>query len=408
MSASKLQAVQEARPARGKATSPPPEAFHDAPAAEVIRVLEDFTSQWSAPEAVIRDNADLARRLRKELKQLPAWDDALRARTLAKKVAQHRFGLPFKCNFEISAVCPLQCEYCVLTKDSALARQRRKPLMEWSDFEATWRYMEAFTTEVEFTGGEPLLNPKLFAMIREMNRAGVYSQVTTNAQLLTEADVEELLDAQPTRILIAYDSSEARAYESTRRRGKLSRLNENIRRLSDCKRRSGNTQPEICLQMIVHRKNYMHVDRFWEEAEAMDVDAAAIKPVLIWPGRGEEYERAMIRNYLVLEHPVSYHKLDESGELVKLRQPGVCPNVQNVVIGSGTEVIPCWYILLDTHVAGYAADTPFPEIWYGAAYREYRRRMVEETVSPACPGCLGLNFDPALWQERSFRGEGHR
>jgi MoaA/NifB/PqqE/SkfB family radical SAM enzyme len=380
-----------------------PKRLRGRSGAEVILEIERFTSQWRTPEDVIRDHPDLRDELRYQLHRLPPWDDWVRARTLAKKVAQHRFVLPLKCNFEVASVCPLRCEYCVLTQDSEHSLHRRKPLMELDDFLSVWPYMEAFTTEVEFTGGEPLINRHLYPMIEAMNRAGVFSQVTTNAQLLGEERIEPLLQAQPAKVLIAYDSSDPEAYENTRVRGKLGKLNDNIRHLIDRKRELRLAYPEICLQMVVHRKNYMHIERFWSEAEALGADSAAIKPVLVWPGQGEEYIRKMIRDYLIPDHPMSYHKVDEHGRLVKRRKPGVCPNVQNVVIGSGTEVIPCWYILLDPYVAGYAADLPFPEIWYSDEYMAYRRRMVEETVSDACPGCLGI-YDPNLWKERRFGG----
>ncbi|MHC4697378.1 MAG: radical SAM protein [Planctomycetota bacterium] len=376
-------------------------ALRHCSGAEVIRQIEEFTSQWRTPDDVIAANTDLEGQLRCELSRLPRWHESLQARALSKKVAQHRFDLPFKCNLEVAAVCPLRCEYCVLTKDSAHSQQRRKPLLDWEDFLTAWHYMEAFTTEVEFTGGEPVINPHLGRMIQEMNRAGVYSQLTTNAQLLREDRIEQLLQARPVRVLIAYDSSDEEAYESTRLRGRLSKLNDNIHRMISRKRELGDPFPEICLQMVVHRKNYQDIDRFWAEAEEMGADSAAIKPVLVWPGGNEEYQRKMVRDYLIPDHPMSYHKVDGEGRLIRPRNPGVCPNTQNVVVGSGTEVIPCWYILLDTYIAGYAADTPFPEIWYSDEYTEYRRRMAEETVSEACPGCIGI-YSPNLWEERRF------
>jgi radical SAM protein with 4Fe4S-binding SPASM domain len=274
--------------------------------------------------------------------------------------------------------------------------------MSFDDFLRIWRFMEPFTTEVELTGGEPLLNNDVFDMIAEMAKTDVHITLTTNAQLLNEEIISRIIEEPPTRILIAYDSSDKEKYESTRTRGKLSVLNNNIKLLIKRKNELGHENPMVVLQMVVHKKNQHNIKDFLQAAENMKADAATIKPILVWPGIGKKYEMMMIDKYLIPDNDLSYHRVDKNGSLVKQRKPGVCPNVQQVHIGSGSEVIPCWYILKDTFVAGYASDTPFLEIWYNDEYIEYRRKMIKKTVNKACSGCIGIH-DPKLWSIHNLK-----
>lgn len=365
--------------------------------AEMITEIEKFISDWNYPENVIRDNPAMEKELRGELTRIPSKDEKVLARALGKKVAQDRFILPRKCNIEVISSCILKCEFCTLHDD--LKQYRRKTRMTYEDFMKIWKYMEVFTTELEFTGGEPLLNKEVFAMIRETKKTGVYSTLTTNAQLLNKKLCEDILEAQPSRILIAFDSVRAENYESARVKGKFERLRENVIHLSQRKHEMGLEFPEINIQMVVSKKNKDEIEQFWREAVAMNVDSASIKPILVWPGSGHEFEKKMIDEYLIPSHPMGYHQVDSNGELVKPRKPGFCSNTRTVHIGSGSEVIPCWYILKDTYVAGYAVDIPFVDIWFSDEYKEYRQQMTDDTVSDACPGCIG-KYEPSMFITR--------
>ena len=370
-----------------------PRRFKGKTGEEVLEKIEDYISQWKTPEEVISKNP--RNDWHNVIRIQPDASPEVLARFAAKRVAQEKFRLPEKINVEASAICPLQCEYCVL---SDLKKFRRKSLMSYEDFLKIWKYMEVFTTLVEFTGGEPLLNKDLPAMITKARETGVYSRLATNGNLFKDETIEKILEAQPSEILIAYDSGDEEKYEGTRRRGKLSKLRQNTEHLISRKRDMKLPNTKIALLMVIHKKNQYDIQTFYEDAKNLGADYANVKPVLAWPGQDKEYEEMMIRNYLIPGHPKSYHKVDEDGNLLKLRKPGVCPNVQRVHIGSGSEVIPCWYILKNTFVAGYAADIPFLEIWYGEEYVEYRRKMFYETANKACPGCIGMpNYE--LWKE---------
>jgi hypothetical protein len=41
----------------------------------------------------------------------------------------------------------------------------------------------------------------------------------------------------------------------------------------------------------------------------------------------------------------------------------------------------------DRATLGQLDEQPFPDIWYGAAYREFRRRLMSDNPPQVCRGC---------------------
>ena len=152
---------------------------------ECVAALTEYCAQWSSPEAVIRDNPDLDGKLRSETKKVPWRTPAELTRALAKKTCQFRFLLPTKINIEVASVCPLRCEYCVLAD---LAKYRRAPKLSADAYRRIWRTMEAYITEVEFTGGEPLMNDDVYAIMAETGGTRIHTTLTLKFETIQLID----------------------------------------------------------------------------------------------------------------------------------------------------------------------------------------------------------------------------
>ncbi len=362
--------------------------------------LEGVVAGCASVESTFAQYPDASQLWAPGLHRQPPFSEDHKRRIAAKKALQATYNLPRKCNFEVAAVCPLRCPFCDLHD---LSKSRRKNLMPLEDFRKIWRYMESFTDIVEFTGGEPLLNNGVYEMIEEANRSGVYTVLTTNGQLLNEDRAERLLHACPSQVLIAYDGVSEDEYSSSRVKGTLTRLRTNVEYFVKRRESLGIRLPEINLQMVVTKNNYRDTESFFRDAESIGADRASLKPVFLWPGASEEFKENIIKNFICLDSPISFHKFDAAGKLLETRSPGICPNDCHVHIGSGGEVIPCWYILKDTWVAGCAVDVPFFDIWYSDEYIEFRRRMKEGVVHQACRYCIGVGSS-SLFVSRALRG----
>lgn len=73
-----------------------------------------------------------------------------------------------------------------------------------------------FECVVPYGGGEPLLNPRLFDMVRYCRDMGIHTLLSTNATLLDEAKTEAMLDSGLDYVLFAFDGATPEVYERYR------------------------------------------------------------------------------------------------------------------------------------------------------------------------------------------------
>lgn len=333
------------------------------------------------------------------------WPDKA-ARNIAKHKAIQSLCLPEKHNIEVTTQCILKCDFCVL-HSGALLKKRSKAFMGFADFQQLFFQIEPYLSHIEFTGGEPLLNRDLLRMVALCNSYSIKTTIATNAQLLNDNRIEEVLDAPPSVLLVAYEGGHANSYRAHRKGGNFQRLTDNLARLIERKKQRRQSYPRIQLQTVVSRKTVSQLDHFWEDAENSGVDSACIKPIFIWPDGTEDYQRLMINEYLIPGHPLSYHTISPTGELEPTGVPDYCPNTKTVHIGTGGEVVPCWYNLLTSPSMGKVTERHFFDIWFSEDYQEFRQKMASHTAyEHKCRHCIGI-YKPELFVSRTFRPNLH-
>ena len=316
------------------------------------------------------------------------WSTAGALRNRAKHKAAQAAGLPLKVNVEVTTQCVFKCEFCVL-HSGRLAKKREQLFLSYENFVRLFLQIQPFTTHIEFTGGEPLLNRDLPKMIALCNEAQIKTTIATNAKLLTATKVEELLTNAASNLLIAYESGQVKAYEHHRIGGKLEVLERNIK-------------------SFIHerdRETVGHMENFWRDAQLLDVDEACSKPIFVWPDGDKQYWQLMRQKYLIPDHPLSYYTTDDQGNLNETGIKGVCPNTSNVHLATDGQVVPCWYNLLSSPQIGNALDQPFVDIWFSETFISFREAMKNHTAyAHGCRFCIGIH-KPELFNKKTFRQE---
>jgi len=324
-----------------------------------------------------------------------------------KKFIQRKYGLPSIIAFEPISRCILDCEFCMI-RDLQTWKYRRKTIMDFEEFRKIINDIAYFTTDIQFSGGEPLLNRDIFKMFSYCREKNIYTLLATNAQLLGNGNnLQDILANPPDNIVIAYESVDKETYETIRRRGKHDVLVNNIKMLIEEKKKSGQKYPIILLRMVLTKKNMHQVDLFWKSVKALGADYGAVKAVGVWPEGTPEYDRKMAEEYVVpkSEHPISRHEIDGNGNIVCFRKPGQCPAIKHAYIGSGGEVIPCWYILTQMPTFGNAIDDNFVDIWNSREYTEYRNKMLNDWAHPLCKKCPGVGLEQSQSEENCRIGQ---
>lgn len=134
----------------------------------------------------------------------------------------------------------------------------------------------AKTWLVGFTGGEILLWPHLFEVIKILKQYGVIVYINTNGFIL-KSKVQEIIDAKVDTVSVSMDSLDPKEHDENRRRPGLSEaIAAGINLLKE--KRSGK-KPLIKSTTVLSRKNYRNIDLLIAKLKKI-VDVTTVQPVI--------------------------------------------------------------------------------------------------------------------------------
>ena len=301
-----------------------------------------------------------------------------------------RDGMPDVVAIQPDCVCPLRCEFCQI-HELKLWEHRRRRVMPLADFASIIDDIAPYTTDIQFSGGEPFIHPDITRMFAHCRARGIYTLAATNAVLLNDERIAQIIANPPDAMLMSYEALDARLYEEIRKKGNYDVLVRNIRALIEAKRKSGSHLPLITLQMVLNKRNRHQVADYWQQVADMGADIASVKALGVWPEGNAVHRQKMLEDYVIpmSEDPISRHDIID-GRLTYQRREGQCPSTRTVSIGSGGEVMACWYLVVAGGGLGYVPDEPFARIWNSAKYRRLRERMLDGWAFEECSRCIGV------------------
>jgi len=110
-------------------------------------------------------------------------------------------GAPFLIVWDYTYRCNLRCKHCYINAGITLPEmtieERRKALDIMAD---------AGIVILAFSGGEPILGPGIFEMIKRADDYGIYTAMATNGTLLTKDIVQKLVKAGLKYVQISLDA----------------------------------------------------------------------------------------------------------------------------------------------------------------------------------------------------------
>jgi MoaA/NifB/PqqE/SkfB family radical SAM enzyme len=124
-------------------------------------------------------------------------------------------GGPSCCNISVTNVCNATCDFCGYAKDKQLVQHRL-----WIDYEETCRALDILYERgvryLTFSGGEPLLHPRLLDMVAYAVAKGMRPSIVTNGSPLTPRNLDKLKDSGLRTLFISVDSPDAAKHEANR------------------------------------------------------------------------------------------------------------------------------------------------------------------------------------------------
>ncbi|MFG2054447.1 radical SAM/SPASM domain-containing protein [Micromonospora sp. NPDC048930] len=262
--------------------------------------------------------------------------------------------------------------------------------------------------------GEPLLSPYLMEMIATAVARDITVGFNTNATLLTRRRAAELVASGVGWMHVSLDGARAEAYQRVRDGADFDTVVANLTGLVAAKRAAGSDTPWIRVVFVAMRDTVdelpalvrllgrigvdeLHVQNLshsfsdadpagrYAEIRAFTADQA------LWTGvdadrAAEAFQRAAAeadRLGVRLRLPRTATPPAAPGD-----RPGCSWPWEAAYITSTGVVQPCCMVMGDDRVRlGTVAERSFPEIWYGAEYRAFRRRLAGDTPPEVCQGC---------------------
>lgn len=264
--------------------------------------------------------------------------------------------------------------------------------------------------------GEPLLSPYLLGMLRYAKDRQVSVGFNSNATLLSPRRADELLDAGLDWLHVSLDGAGPATYEAIRDGASFRVVMDNLAGLVEAKRAAGRDHPWIRVVFVAMRRNVAElpalvrllagigVDQLWVQNLShtfSDADPAGQYQQIreyaadqaLWTG---EDRVAAEQAFAEARQAASAYRIQ-----VRLPRLTVAPAAAGRDGGPGCTwpwdgayvtsqgvVQPCCMVMGDDRVTlGSLDEQSFPEIWYGEAYTQFRKRLATDDPPEVCRGC---------------------
>lgn len=121
-------------------------------------------------------------------------------------------GAPFLIVWDITTRCNLHCKHCY----STAGRPSPRELSTEEVVRVIDDLADAGVATIAFSGGEPLLRPDFFEIVKETRERGVFPAVATNGTLITKEVARKLKEAGVGFVQISLDGASPATHDSFR------------------------------------------------------------------------------------------------------------------------------------------------------------------------------------------------
>jgi radical SAM protein with 4Fe4S-binding SPASM domain len=296
--------------------------------------------------------------------------------------------------FNVTVRCNLRCHYC---KIWGLGTHGKRPSYRELDFDMFRQILDRFprTIAVDFTGGEPLLNPHLPSMVRLAHERRMKPHLITNGTLLP-GRLDAFLEMPFEFVNISFYGSNAETFANFTG-ANPSLFDDMVKAVAElCRRRRPGGFPRIIrASFICSRDNLDLVPDFIRLCEELGVDQVKLKNLYIHGTLAlsrlclykDDLEARDFVDHLLRQRfriPVFVPRIYQRDYN---RHPCIMPFRTLVVDGDGS-IAPCCNFETAKRWGNALEE---PDIWNGSAMVNMRQRLLDLTrpLPDACLDCFG-------------------
>lgn len=341
---------------------------------------------------------------------------------------------------QLTEKCNLRCSMCYeWGRNGSYHHQAATAQLDYGVLASVITELAPYQPYFGLFGGEPLLYPKVAAVLDLVQRFGCSVDIPTNGLLLgTYADM--LVETEPRRLWISLDGPEA-INDQQRGAGVFRRVVAGIAKLYEVRQSHCREFPKLGVTLIVTPLNYRYVESFFVELLSnFQLDHISIEfQNYATPAEYQEYCQVLRREFEISAAPVAAGVIQEPAvfadidceelarqilavkQLCEQRQvyfiaypKTICPENYRAFFTANWREMADWknrcafpWIYAEVNARGDVSschtfydlslgnvyEQGILEIWRSAAYEGYRNHL-RQNLFPICTACSRYYGDP--------------
>lgn len=210
--------------------------------------------------------------------------------------------------------CNLKCRMCNMSEKMEEFKQRGVPY-ELPFFLMKDLISQAYNMkvkEVYFVGGEPLIEGKIFELVKYTSDFGMSSVINTNGLLLNEEKINNIFESGLSCITFSIDGPDRKIHDVIRGENVFDRTTYNLEKLLLTRRRRRKTKPRVNILCTVMKENITKLAEMVIFAKNIGVDGLCFQPLV-----SDNTDQSKVVNSESWITSEMYNILDESVNRIK-------------------------------------------------------------------------------------------
>ncbi|KHD05571.2 hypothetical protein PN36_04360 [Candidatus Thiomargarita nelsonii] len=288
------------------------------------------------------------------------------------KVSSPR-SLPVYIKIEPTPLCQLKCPGCKQSSMYYKKQFRSSMQISLDDFKRIVEPLSHTLLGISLSNhGEPLLHKNIASLIEYAHSKHIAVSFPTNLSMkLDETSIEKLVKSGLDTLFVSLDGASEETYQEYRVGGNFSRVLQNVKALSEAKRRFGLKRPKIIWKFVVFNHNKHEVEVVRQKYRELGFDNYELAPDSRTDPKAKKAKKAY------------------QASLLKKRK-GCFWLWHTMIIQWDGRVYPCCRRGNQLFNIGNVIQENSKEVWYSEKYRVLRQGFSElDKMHPVCKKCMG-------------------
>ncbi len=300
------------------------------------------------------------------------------------------WGLPLVVDMEPTNFCNLKCQHCQVTH-----WQKSKNRLTMDHFRS-WVKPFKTASRVKLQGmGEPFLNHELPAIIKTLEKENVYIEVVSNGTIMNDEIYEVMTQTRHFNIVISFDASDKKSFESIRIGSNFDQIKANLARLIRARPRYS----KVSVSMVGFEEQKEQIKPTLELLAGLGVDELLLQLVVINFGQESMNKRTVEHRIQIKNQTAAFKaelyalaeqrrlKINIAGDLYNGKNPCPWPWLGTYIDTEGY-VIPCCRVAnAEVCHFGNLEQQDFQTIWHSKGYQNLREQIKNNRIPEFCRSC---------------------